>query len=168
MGITSQRIQSKRIKSKCIAAGALVGMLVGGCALGPDFNAPDAPKVGQYSSALENPSENRTADGPELKQGEHVPEQWWRVYGSKELNELISSFSSLEPYTRHHCSGTCSPCFSSGPSAVRFSDGFSNALLYCPTFGASGALKSGPRAQPPTSMPTSAPAAIHLDLIRLD
>ncbi len=99
MGITSKRIQSKRIKS--IASGALVGMLVGGCALGPDFKPPAAPKVEQYSSALENTSENplgdRTADGPELKQGEHVPEQWWRVYGSKELNELIQQGMRQSP-----------------------------------------------------------------------
>jgi len=86
MGIISKRI-----------AGALVGVLVGGCALGPDFNTPDAPKVEQYSSALENSSGNRTADGPELKRGEQIPEQWWRVYGSTELNRLIRQGMQQSP-----------------------------------------------------------------------
>jgi len=90
MGVISKRI-----------AGALVGALVGGCALGPDFHTPDAPQVEQYSSALENqsehPSENRTIDGPELKQGEQIPDQWWRVYGSTELNGLIRQGMQQSP-----------------------------------------------------------------------
>jgi len=82
---------SKRI------AGALIGVLVGGCALGPDFNTPDEPKVEKYTSALEHPLGNRTADGPELKQGGRIPEQWWRVYGSTELNELIRQGMQQSP-----------------------------------------------------------------------
>jgi NodT family efflux transporter outer membrane factor (OMF) lipoprotein len=86
MGMISKRI-----------AGALVGVLVAGCALGPDFNTPDAPKVEQYSSVLEHPSENRTAAGPELKRGGQIPEQWWRVYGSTELNGLIRQGMQQSP-----------------------------------------------------------------------
>lgn len=73
-----------RITTTLIAT--LIITLMAGCALGPDFTAPDAPHVKLYGTTMKD---NRVAGAPTLKQGGKIPEQWWRVYRSDELTRLI-------------------------------------------------------------------------------
>jgi len=64
---------------------SLVVMLMSGCAMGPDFSAPSAPYVKQYSTLMKHGAN----DAPALKQGGKIPEQWWRAYRSEALTQLI-------------------------------------------------------------------------------
>jgi len=64
---------------------ALTTALLTGCAVGPDFHAPAAPHVKQYTEA----ASESAAEVPALRPGGDIPEQWWRVYHNKELTRLI-------------------------------------------------------------------------------
>ncbi len=67
--------------------------LVGGCAVGPDFRTPEAPSVNAYtSSAL--PAETETSpvkagSAQRFTSGQDIPAQWWMLFHSHPLDELI-------------------------------------------------------------------------------
>jgi len=61
-----------------------------GCAVGPDFKEPPAPKVTRYT---EKPIPTTLATAPdvpggtqqELEENADIPAQWWALYKSPEL-----------------------------------------------------------------------------------
>ena len=64
----------------------LIAMLTG-CAVGPNFQTPDAPDVTGYlgrggtsGDAIPGQALARTAD---------IPERWWELFHSRHLNALI-------------------------------------------------------------------------------
>jgi NodT family efflux transporter outer membrane factor (OMF) lipoprotein len=62
-----------------------------GCAVGPDFQTPDAPPVGGYLSPSPSgglPPGDRVP-GQELLSGVDIPERWWELFHSQHLNELV-------------------------------------------------------------------------------
>lgn len=66
---------------------------MGGCAVGPDFREPDAPQVESYTPT---PVAGETASAPgpggaaqRLVAGEEVPAQWWILFRSPALDQLI-------------------------------------------------------------------------------
>jgi NodT family efflux transporter outer membrane factor (OMF) lipoprotein len=68
-------------------------MLVTSCAVGPDFKPPAAPKTDAYTPS---PLPKQTVEiaGEEEKTqsfliGEKIAEEWWRLFGSEPLNQLI-------------------------------------------------------------------------------
>jgi NodT family efflux transporter outer membrane factor (OMF) lipoprotein len=52
------------------------------CAVGPDFKAPHAAATDRYSAS---------APPLSIAGGADVPYEWWRIYGSTALNELVDS-----------------------------------------------------------------------------
>ncbi len=64
---------------------------VGGCAVGPNFERPKAPNVGQYTSGVE-PSTSVEADGraQRFHKGEEVVADWWRLFGSAAADATVS------------------------------------------------------------------------------
>lgn len=68
-------------------------MLVAGCAVGPDFKRPAAPTATNYtgqplSTTVANP--NVTGGGTQhFTSGGDLPGDWWTLFHSKALNELI-------------------------------------------------------------------------------
>jgi len=72
---------------------ALAGVLVGGCAVGPDFKRPAAPAVSVYTaSPLMTTTATTNVIGGEAQRfanGIDIPEDWWTLFHSKPLNELI-------------------------------------------------------------------------------
>lgn len=84
-----------------LSALALVLYLVGGCAVGPDFKAPDAPQIGTYgpgglpikteSSATELGGEQRFVAGGD------VPAAWWTLFQSEQINALIAEAVKSNP-----------------------------------------------------------------------
>jgi NodT family efflux transporter outer membrane factor (OMF) lipoprotein len=75
--------------------------LLGGCAVGPDFKSPPAPEVGTYgpTSPLA-PSGTTNISGSEPQHfvsGSDIPGEWWTLFHSKPLNELIELSLSNNP-----------------------------------------------------------------------
>lgn len=66
-----------------------------GCAVGPDFKAPAAPQVTGYTSAPLPPQSG--ADAQTYVAGMDIPGQWWTLFRSAPLNELIQQALKSNP-----------------------------------------------------------------------
>jgi len=71
----------------------LGGVLLMGCAVGPNFQPPEAPDTQAYTSTA-LPSETATASvaggtAQRFKMGEKIPDQWWKLFHSEALDRLI-------------------------------------------------------------------------------
>ena len=76
--------------------------LVAGCAVGPDFRKPDAPKAADYSPT--KAISETTASAPvtagasqRFNPKSDVPYDWWKIFGSSELNALIERAFKANP-----------------------------------------------------------------------
>ncbi len=77
-----------RLYPSLFASSLAITVLLAGCAVGPDFEAPKAPEVGAYDAA---PLTDKTPDGAqELQLGQDIPSQWWELFHSKDLNALVA------------------------------------------------------------------------------
>jgi NodT family efflux transporter outer membrane factor (OMF) lipoprotein len=80
---------------------AAVGVLLSGCAVGPNFKKPAAPEVSGYTSApLSTTSVTTNVTGGEPQHfvsGSDIPGDWWTLFHSKPLNELIELSLSNNP-----------------------------------------------------------------------
>lgn len=79
----------RRIRAAAAAVGVLV--LVSACAVGPNFKTPAAPTQERYSP---QPSKTRLeGDGAtqSVELGQATDPQWWRLFGSAALNDLVAS-----------------------------------------------------------------------------
>lgn len=86
--------------------GALLGtaLLLGACAVGPDFKTPELPAAAQGPDYTPAPVPARTAqaEGPagqaqELVAGRDIPAQWWDVFRSEPLDQLIRASLAQSP-----------------------------------------------------------------------
>jgi NodT family efflux transporter outer membrane factor (OMF) lipoprotein len=70
---------------KRFALPLLSGLLLSACTLGPDFHAPDAPKVTDYKSTGDQgaPADQRVA------LGKTIAEDWWAGFRSPALDAMI-------------------------------------------------------------------------------
>ena len=83
-------------------AAFLLAALVAGCTVGPDFTRPDPPRDQTY---LTDPSADQTVSVPDVLGGEaqrfvadlDIPGQWWNVYQSRPLDELIQQAMRANP-----------------------------------------------------------------------
>lgn len=82
-------------------AGAIaLATLLTGCAVGPDFVKPSPPAVNNYTSSTA-PVVPAPAGGKQtVLPGKDIPGQWWRLYGSKPLNQLIEQALRRNPDLR--------------------------------------------------------------------
>ncbi len=68
-------------------------MLMYGCAVGPDFKRPDAPKTASYTAEAQPERTTSTPySGGETQRfmpGQDIPGQWWLLFHSSELDEVI-------------------------------------------------------------------------------
>ena len=67
-------------------------MLVTSCAVGPDFLHPAAPEITRYTrEPMAHTSSTDVASGQRqtFVPGRDIPEQWWALFRSPRLNELI-------------------------------------------------------------------------------
>ena len=85
------RITASRIGCKLLGVG--FGVLLTGCAVGPNYQRPAAPATHDYApTAL--PQTTASAPGPggnaqQLVQDMDIPGQWWTLFHSAPLNALI-------------------------------------------------------------------------------
>lgn len=82
----------------------LVCAALGGCAMGPDFKAPAPPAAAQGANYTEGPLPDRTvasagADGAAQRfvADQDIPAQWWTLYHSEALNQLIDQALKNSP-----------------------------------------------------------------------
>jgi NodT family efflux transporter outer membrane factor (OMF) lipoprotein len=83
----------------CVLAAA--GILLGACAVGPDFERPKAPGVGGYTpEPLASPSSSAGVAAGEAQrfvQGLDIPGRWWTLFRSPPLNALIEEALKANP-----------------------------------------------------------------------
>jgi NodT family efflux transporter outer membrane factor (OMF) lipoprotein len=74
-----------------LAAAAL--LLAGGCAVGPDFKRPPAPRAQRYTAeplpAQTSASEGAAGAAQAYLPGGDIPAQWWTLFRSDKLNALV-------------------------------------------------------------------------------
>ena len=65
------------------------------CAVGPDFKKPDAPPVKDYLT--QPPPEQTGADAQKYVAGQDIPGQWWTLFQSPALDELVQQSLKSNP-----------------------------------------------------------------------
>ena len=83
-----------------IAMGTLLCMAAAGCAVGPDFQRPAAPAVKGYTSTPSEPTVATPVEGGQsqrLAEGQEISAQWWTMFGSSALNELVEAALKANP-----------------------------------------------------------------------
>jgi len=65
-----------------------LGLVTGGCAVGPDYQPQKVPDVADYTSPAAV-SDKAKAYGPALKGGADIPAHWWALYHSRALVRVI-------------------------------------------------------------------------------
>jgi NodT family efflux transporter outer membrane factor (OMF) lipoprotein len=72
---------------------AIAGAVLTGCAVGPDFHQPEAPKTNSYTagSMPEKTVSSPVAGGAtqRLVSGQNIPDEWWTLFHSEGLDQLI-------------------------------------------------------------------------------
>jgi NodT family efflux transporter outer membrane factor (OMF) lipoprotein len=76
-------------------------LLTAGCAVGPRFKKPPAPDVGGYTPApITNTTSTSNVAGGEaqhLVDGQDIPAEWWTLFHSKPLDDLIERSLKANP-----------------------------------------------------------------------
>jgi NodT family efflux transporter outer membrane factor (OMF) lipoprotein len=75
-------------------------LLIAGCAVGPNFKKPPAPKVSSYTpTPLSTTSSTANAAGGEAQHFRNIdiPGEWWALFHSKALNDLIERSLKANP-----------------------------------------------------------------------
>jgi NodT family efflux transporter outer membrane factor (OMF) lipoprotein len=82
-------------------ATAITALLLAGCSVGPDFKKPSAPEVSGYAPApltATSGTTNVTGGEPQrFVNGGDIPGEWWTLFHSKPLNDLIELSLSNNP-----------------------------------------------------------------------
>lgn len=97
-------LYSRVDRSRAVWRGSLwlaAAFIVAGCVVGPDFHTPAAPRVEGYT-AEPLPAQTTAADVPggqaqAFVQGRDIPGQWWTIFHSKALNDLIGQALQTNP-----------------------------------------------------------------------
>lgn len=68
-------------------------LILAGCAVGPDFQKPAAPRISGYTADRLSETDSATniaaGEAQRFVEGRDIPGQWWEVFHSKPLNDLI-------------------------------------------------------------------------------
>jgi len=76
-------------------------ILLAGCAVGPDFHRPTAPTVDRYTqqrlTAQTASVEVKGGEAQRFVQNMDIPGQWWTLFHSKPLNDLIEQALKSNP-----------------------------------------------------------------------
>src|SRR5262249_17433006 len=68
----------------------VVAAMLSGCAVGPDFQLPEPPPVSGYLPSGHAPGAAREqVPGQAVVRGADIPAQWWELFHSRYLNQLI-------------------------------------------------------------------------------
>ena len=80
---------------------ALAWLLIAGCAVGPDFKRPAAPAVSDYTARPLSTTVTSTnvagGEAQRFAKGSDIAGDWWTLFHSKPLNELIEHSLTNNP-----------------------------------------------------------------------
>lgn len=78
--------------AKLAAGMAAFSLLLASCTVGPDFKRPEPPTIDHYSAGGD-PTATVAANGQAQRfaAGAAIPSDWWTLYGSPELNQLVAT-----------------------------------------------------------------------------
>lgn len=83
-------------RNNCL--GLAVATMLSACAVGPDFERPAPPTTDRYTV---KPQIARTVEADEQTQrflpGTGLPEDWWRMFKSEQLNEIVHTALANSP-----------------------------------------------------------------------
>ena len=93
--------QVRRRRPAPALGATIAALLVGGCAVGPDFKRPSAPPVTSYT-AEPLPEHTAASAGPSgaaqvYVNGADLPAQWWTLFHSEKLDALVQQALSASP-----------------------------------------------------------------------
>ncbi|KAF0212549.1 MAG: NodT family RND efflux system outer membrane lipoprotein [Methylocystaceae bacterium] len=90
-----------RAKGRAAALGLLLAALLSGCAVGPDFVAPEAPLDAGYAVGKPaNVTQSAAIAGggaQRLVPGRDIPGEWWRLFRSKQISALVAEAVTNHP-----------------------------------------------------------------------
>jgi len=91
----------KALRRSMITVAMMIIFVLSGCAVGPDFRAPKAPTTNSYTAEL-LPAETEAAPGvagaaQRFALGKDIPQEWWTLLQSEELDRLIRQALSDSP-----------------------------------------------------------------------
>ena len=88
----STALQGYRRGSALLVSFGISLFLLSGCAVGPDFVRPEAPKVTQYNQGGD-PKEIATIEGlpQRFEDGAAPVANWWHAFNSKQLDDAVSA-----------------------------------------------------------------------------
>jgi NodT family efflux transporter outer membrane factor (OMF) lipoprotein len=94
-------LRSLRLKYSGSSFPFVASLLLSGCAVGPNFKKPAAPQVSDYTAApLATTAGTTNVIGGEpqhFTSGTDIPGEWWTLFRSKPLNDLIELSLSNNP-----------------------------------------------------------------------
>ncbi len=82
------------------AAFAVSLLVLGACAVGPDFAPPPAPPVSGYTPDTPTTTVSAEVAGGAAQHfaiGRDIPAEWWKVFHSKEIDALIAEALRANP-----------------------------------------------------------------------
>ncbi|MEO6974713.1 MAG: efflux transporter outer membrane subunit [Gallionella sp.] len=85
----------KQIKKITVALS--LAMLMTGCAVGPDFKRPAPPTVKGYTAEPLPAHPSSTDAGQQFVEGRDIPAQWWTLFHSPALNQLVERSLKANP-----------------------------------------------------------------------
>jgi NodT family efflux transporter outer membrane factor (OMF) lipoprotein len=98
---------SKQGLQRRLSLSLAVSLALGGCVVGPDFKPPQTPKAtgNVYGSAelptttvaVTNPGAGKTGAAQHINFGQELPAQWWTLFHSEALDQLIRSVLKENP-----------------------------------------------------------------------
>src|SRR5271169_6151048 len=84
-----------------IAWSAALACLMTACAVGPNFKTPDAPRTAGFTPPGEIPAQLEASASPgpaqHFVEGLDIPGQWWTLFESPALNDLIERALNNSP-----------------------------------------------------------------------
>ncbi len=93
----------RRRRHHAVTFGIGAAMLLGGCAVGPDFKSPTAPAVDRFGSqALPTATGSAPGDAGAAQAfviSNQLPAQWWQQFGSERLSALVLEAFAGSPST---------------------------------------------------------------------
>lgn len=78
-----------------LAAILLLNTALSSCMVGPDFHSPATPKLENYTKTPLPPktvsakTPGSSGKAQDFQEGQSIPSQWWELFHSEELNDLI-------------------------------------------------------------------------------